>query len=238
MSPTQVVLVVALALVGGVIQGGAGFGLGMLTAPVLVLVDTAFVPGPVLIATVPLACAVALRERRDIDRRGIGLALIGRVPGTLAGSAALAALASRWLPLGVAVAVLAAVALSVLGWRIPRTRGNLIAAGAASGFMGTTVSIGGPPMAIAYQDESGPTVRSTLSAFFLIGTTLSIATLAVAGQIGRRELDLSLVLAPGVLVGYAISAPAARYVDGGRTRPVILGISAVAACVIVLHELV
>ena len=48
--------------------------------------------------------------------------------------------------------ILLGVCLSLSGLRLPPIRGVLVGAGALSGVMGTVASIGGPPMALLYQD--------------------------------------------------------------------------------------
>lgn len=55
--------------------------------------EPASVPGPVLVSSLVLSPLTALRERGNIDRRGVAIALGGRLPG-----AALAGLALDLLP--------------------------------------------------------------------------------------------------------------------------------------------
>ncbi len=112
-----------------------------------------------------------------------------------------------------------------------------MSAGFASGFMGTTTSIGGPPIALVYQGSTGPTFRSTLATYFAFGAAISLITLAVAGQLGAHELRLGALLWPGVAIGFLLSRPLTRVLDDGWTRPMVLSISAVAALVLIGQEL-
>ena len=73
-------------------------------------------------------------------------------------------------------------------------------AGALSGFMGTIVSIGGPPIALLYQNESGPSLRGTLSAFFVVGVALAIIGLCAVRTFRRTEALLSALRARNVPV--------------------------------------
>ena len=187
MSPADFVLVTVLVAGASCIQGAAGFGMGLLAAPILTLIDADFVPAPVIIAVVPLTLLVAFRDWAHLDRRGLGWAILGRLPGALAGAAAVAALSHHALALFVGASVLAAVAVSLMTPRFRPTRSALVSAGFASGFMGTTTSIGGPPMALVYQSSDGPTFRSTLATYFAVGAAISLATLAAAGQLGRQS---------------------------------------------------
>jgi uncharacterized membrane protein YfcA len=100
------------------------------------------------------------------------------------------------------------VLLSVSGWRIRLTIWALLGAGALSGFMGTIASVGGPPMALLYQDSSGERLRSTMSGFFIFGTLISLVGLMLAGRFGRAEFMASLAVVPGVLAGFGLSQAA------------------------------
>ena len=114
----------------------------------------------------------------------------------------------------------------------------LVAAGTASGVMGTAASVGGPPIALVYARAGGPALRATLAAFFLVGTTLSLVALAYAGEVGRHELGLAVALVPGTVVGFALSGPLKSHVDRGRVRAAVLGTAAVSATVVLVEALV
>lgn len=237
MSAYQLLLVTVVVGSGAALQAVLGFGLGLIAAPVLALVDPTLVPGPLLFVMVPLTVLVARRERGSLDLRGIRWALAGRIPGTIAGSLAVASLPERQLAVLLGGVVLLAVVLSVAGWRVRPTSSTLLVAGAASGFMGTATSIGGPPMALVYQRRSGPELRATLAAYFVVGAAFSLATLSVAGEFDGAGLAQGLWLLPGVLAGYAASGHLARVLDGGHTRTAVLVASATSAMALILRQL-
>lgn len=237
MEPLALVALMVAVVVGATVQGSLGFGLGLVAAPVAAMVDTRLVPGPVLLAVVPLTMLVAFTDRSRLDWRAVQWAVVGRVPGTVLGVWALASLPEREMVIVFSVAVLAAVGLSVAGWRIRPGRRTLLVAGAASGFMGTITSIGGPPMALVFQREEAAQLRATLAAYFVIGSVLSVVFLAAGGELGMTELRLSLLLVPGVLVGFALSRVAARHLDRGRTRTAVLAFAAASATVVLLRAL-
>src|SRR5690606_15414156 len=112
LSITELALATAAVLIGACIQGSLGFGLGLVAAPVLVMLDTSLVPSVVLGIGVPLTYLVAWRERRSLDLRGVSWAMAGRIPGTVIGSVAVVLLSDRWLAGMFAVALLFAVVLS------------------------------------------------------------------------------------------------------------------------------
>lgn len=214
---------------GTMVQGSIGFGVNVVAGPILVLIDPTLVPGPALVIAFVLALLVAVRERASTDLAGFGWVFTGRVPGTVAGAFAVAALPQEGLAMALATVVLVAVVLSVAGWRLRRTAPALVGAGAISGLMGTISSIGGPPIALLYQDEKGSEVRGTLSSIFAVGALFSIAILAVVGEFGWTQLRDALVLLPAVAVGFVVSRWTSAALDRGYVRPAILGLCAVSA---------
>jgi hypothetical protein len=125
------------------------------------------------------------------------------------------------------------VVLSLLSWR-PRPRPRaLVIAGIASGAGGTAASIGGPPIALLYQGESGPRVRGTIGGYFVLGSVTSIAALAAADQVTSESLVSAALLSPFLLCGFALSGPARRVLDNGRTRWAVLAVAAASAVVLI-----
>ena len=78
-------------------QGAAGFGLGLIAAPILLLLDPRWVPGPLMAAGIGLTVLVAYRERADIDMMGLRFAFVGRTVGTVAAALVLTTWRSTWI---------------------------------------------------------------------------------------------------------------------------------------------
>lgn len=223
---------------GAAVQGSVGFGLALVSVPMLILIDPRLVPGPMLCAGILLTLLMSLRERRGIDFGEVGWALVGRFPGTALGAAALIVLPRNRLTLVFAVLVLVAVGLTALPWKIRPGRASLVAAGGFSGFMATTVAMGGPPMALLFQHSPGARLRGTLSGFFVVGASVSLLALVAIGHFGREELRLGLGLLPGVVAGFLVSGRVARTLDRGRTRTAVLSAAAMAGAVALIRSLV
>jgi uncharacterized membrane protein YfcA len=227
-------IVVAFA---ALIQASVGFGYALLSAPLLALVAPEMVPGPVMVSSMIVSLASGVREWRSIDRRGVGLALVGRVPGVVLGAAALAWLSTETMSIVFGAVVLFGVALSVSGLRVALTTGTLLGTGFLSGVMGTMTSIGGPPIALIYQHAQGPELRSTLNTYFALGSAMSIPALALAGHFGREQLVDGLLLLPPTLLGFALSGFTRSWLDAGRTRGAVLGVATASALAVVVKEL-
>ena len=241
-APVDLTLAVLLVagigvLVGAAVQGAVGMGLGLIGAPVLALLDPPLVPGTILLVTSVLPMLTSVREMEDVDWRGLSWALLGRLPGLLIGAWVVVTQPARVTAVVVAVVVLGAVALSVTSWHARPTPRALLVAGVVSGVSGTATSIGGPPVATLYQHASGATLRSTMGLYFLVGNVLSGSALALAGEIGGREVLRALALLPFLLVGFLLSGPLRGRVDGGALRVAVLVLSAAGALVLLVRTL-
>ncbi len=111
-------------------------------------------------------------------------------------------------------------------------------AGAASGVMGTATAIGGPPMALVWQRNSGARLRGTMSGFFLVGSAMSLCALAATGAIDSRTMWGFAVFIPAAVLGYLISRPMNKLLDPKRLRWLAIGVSTLGAVVLIGRELV
>jgi len=110
-------------------------------------------------------------------------------------------------------------------------------AGFFSGIMGTLAGLGGPPMAILYQNEKGSVIRGTLSGFSILGTVLSLLFLEIAGKFTLNDLKLFSYMVPGIIAGFYLSKYAISFVDKGYIRKAMLGVSFLAAIVVIIKAL-
>ncbi|MFE7630420.1 sulfite exporter TauE/SafE family protein [Kocuria sp. NPDC057446] len=237
MTGIEIAVVALVVSVASCLQGAIGFGLGLLAAPVIALFDPTLLPGSIVLVAAGLTVLGVLRDRAAVDVKDAGWAVLGQVPGTVAGALLVAALPARTLALVLAGTVLLAVLLSVCGWQ-PRPRPTTVAvAGAASGLLGTATSIGGPPMALVWHGSSRARMRGTMSAFFLFGTLLSLTALTAVGSIDRRTLLFAAVLLPAMALGFAASNAVNTRINRRVVRRVGLGASTLGAVLVLLQAL-
>ncbi|MEX2470035.1 MAG: sulfite exporter TauE/SafE family protein, partial [Pseudohongiellaceae bacterium] len=218
LSLAQFALAIGVILVGSFIQSSIGFGLAIIAAPVLFFIEPLFVPAPITVSALTLSLANARRHRHAISFTGLRAAIAGRIPGTVAGGLLLLLIDQQALALWIGVTVLLAVVVSLTRIRVRPTNGALFSAGFLSGFMGTSSSIGGPPMALVLQHETGDYIRANLAAFFVFSCVLSLAMLALVGRFGMSEILLSLPLMPATLVGYWVAMRTLKYLPLGSVR--------------------
>lgn len=237
LAPPAFAVALLVVAVGAAVQGTVGFGANLVVVPVLAVVEPAALPVTPMLLVVPLAVAMVRREPHGIDRRAVGLLMLGRVPGTVLGSIVVARVAVETLSVLCGAGVLVAVVTSVLTTTVRVTPATTLAAGVASGAMGTATSVGGPPLALLYQHHEGPVLRATLAATFGFGTVLSFAALVVAGVVDPWHVALALALLPGTAAGVAASGWLARRADAGWLRPAVLAFAAVTAIVAIARGL-
>jgi uncharacterized membrane protein YfcA len=215
--------------VGACLQGVGGLGFAMFCAPLAALCFPELVPGPLIALACPLSLMAALREHPAIDWRAASTGLAGRVLGTAGAALCLALLSADTLSLLFALLILAAVGLSLGGWKVAPSPRNVAIAGVASGVMGTITSAGAPPFAIAMQHLQADRLRATLGCIFFAGSTVSIAMLVVVDRMGLHELLLALWLGPWMVLGFAASGHLGRLLQHRSPRPFLLGLAACGA---------
>ena len=224
--------------VGAAVQGGVGFGLGLVAAPLITVLDPTVMPGAVQVVNVTLPLFTLATEWRRVDWRGLGFALLGRLPGSALGALVVVYVSTRTLGVLVGAMVLMAVAVTASAPAIPKNGGTLAVAGFVSGVTGTATGIGGPPLGIVYQHARGPQIRATLAMFFFLAAAQSMAILLAVGRLPGRAVVAGAALIPFMVAGFAVSGPLRRFVDGGRVRAGVLVVAAASAFVLITQSLV
>jgi uncharacterized membrane protein YfcA len=235
---TEALLAALIFAAGAAVQGAVGFGANLVAAPLLVLLEEGFVPGPVIVASGVLNVLLAWRSGPGHVDPSVDVAIAGQVAGSVVAGAIIAMLPADALSIVFALLVLVAVAVVMRGRRLSPTRSHLAGAGVASGFMGTISGIGGPPIALAYLGLDGPALRATLARYFLVGNVVAIPTLIVAGSLDQDDIPACLVLVPGAVLGFLVSGWLARHADRATLRPIVLTLSTLAAVAVIVRTLV
>lgn len=233
-----VVLIGLVATLGAYVQAVVGLGLGLLTAPVVALLEPSLVPVLPLWLALLISFLNLVDEHQHVDWRSTAWSLPLRVPGTVVGAWLVASFTEQQIGVALALMVLLAVALSIRTLDVPLNPLSLGLAGFVAGATGTATSIGGPPIALLYQRGVPEVVRATLSVFFFVGVTISLTGLAIAGSLHREPSLLALAMSPGVLVGYVVGRRTRTLVEGEAFRWAVLGVCTLSALALLLHSLV
>ena len=194
-------IVLFLIILGAITQSAIGIGFGI-PAGILVLLEPSMAPSCIILMGSFLALSNAMLSYKDIIKVDLIYSYTGRVIGSiLAMPLIFLTLGTDYYLIIFGVLLLIATYLSAKKWNIVATKKNITIAGTASGLMGTLTGIGGPPMAIVYQNSSATKVVATLNMFFGIGALFSVLILIYIDLINLREVMRCLLLTPGILVG-------------------------------------
>ena len=237
LTPIEYAVALAVVALGTVVQGSVGFGVNLLAVPVLAVMEPDALPATLTLLALPLGTAMARRERHGVDWPGVGWFMVGRLPGTVLGALVVASVAGDTISVLAGSGVLLAVGISLMTATVRITPGSTMAAGVASGAMGTATSIGGPPLALLYQHREGAVLRATLAVTFAIGTLVSLGGQAAAGALAAWHVGLALALLPATVAGLWVSGHVSRRLDGAWLRPLVLALAAAAAVAAVIRGL-
>lgn len=237
LSAGAMALAQAAVAAGAVVQGSVGFGFALVAVPALSLLRPEALPVTILFLALPMTSSMALRERRAIDVPGFLWITAGRVVGTAGGVSILVAVPAGSLAVLFGSLVLVAAAFSALLPGVELRGRTRLAAGVASGVMGTAGAVGGPPLALVYRDRPGPVLRSTLALSFFLGLLISLAALGIAGRIEGWQAVLALKLVPGLAAGLLASGLTGRFLDQRWVRPAVLTFAAASGAAAVVQGL-
>ncbi len=198
----DIVICGVAVFLGTAVQAGIGIGLGQVAVPIIALVRPELLPATLLMLACPLTFTMAILERSAIDKRGFSWMFVGRMVGSLIGGWLVTIANDQSIQALSGGLILGAVFLSIQRGFLPIRVESLLSVGFISGIMGTAAVVGGPPLALLYQDRPGPELRSTLSLMFAFGTVFSLLVLWIAGEIQRFHLITALLYTPVMALGY------------------------------------
>lgn len=213
---------------GACFQGSVGFGLSFTVVPLLVVLDADAIPTVPLLIVLPIIVAGLTRDFAHVDLRGSGWLIVGRLPGTVLGGALLWWVSARVLSLLVGLVLLASVAALLARLRPRLTRETQLAAGFASGVMGTAAGIGGPAVSLVYRGEPGATMRATTGVAILAGAGMSMGAVLATQRWDPADALLAATLLPAAAIGFLVSRVVNRRLSYGGLQTFVLLLAALA----------
>ncbi len=226
-----------VSFIAAALHSTVGFGFALISVPLLSLLNPLFAPVPQLLVVFPLTLAIVFRERQAVEVRSTLWIFAGRLPGAVLGVALLKLLSTAALDVLMSVMVILGVAIVVTHGSFRRTPAREFGAGVASGTMAMVSAIGGPPIALLYRNDEGPTVRANLGLVFSVGLCITISVRAAAGEVSWDEVAIGAALLPAVLLGLRASGVLIPRVDGSRLRNAIVLVAGVAALMLLARGL-
>ena len=203
----MVLLLAALAcFVGAYVQTAIGFGMAIVAAPILFYLDPTLVPGPLMVVLLVMCMMNGWRFRKGLELNLLAPALLARIPGSALGVLLLALVSQQVLAILIAVTIMLGVLVRLKDIALPMTRTNMALGGFMSGVMGTSTTIGGPPMVLVMHGADMHRIRANLAGFFVVSTMMSVAALAMSDFLTLEHLKLALPLVPAALLGNWVAA--------------------------------
>lgn len=225
-------------LVGCSIQTAIGFGMAVLAAPVVMLVAPEWVPYVLSTTALVTSGINSWYLKTHVSVSSMAPAVLARVPGTVIGIWLLLVMDLMWLQVVVSVAVLLAVIVSLFPLKFEATTNRLAWAGFASGFMGTTTSIGGPPMALVMQHGNPEKIRANLSLYFVFACLLSMSSYGLAGLINGEIGLVCLSFTPVAVAGFFFGKRIQSRIEAKTFRYLLLALCAVSSVIALTGVLV
>lgn len=233
LTPVELAIVLTVSTIAATVQATTGFGLTMVAAPALVMIDDAFVPAPLLIAGLIIASRHMIADRAHIDRGATARSLTVLPVGIGAGLGVRLTLPSTATDIAIG-ATICLVATVLLTGRSPRrTPSTELIGGFSGGLAGMVAGLPGPPLVLALHDLKPAALRSTASVFMTAVAALTVISLAATDDFAAHELRLTAALAPGILAGLVAGRHCRPWLDRRWFRQAVLFLSLAAGCALI-----
>lgn len=224
-------LLVALpaAFLAGVVTGMTGFGLALISTPLLLFV---YEPSKVIVLTtifsIFINVAVVWDSWRDAHRRLVLALLPPAFVGLVAGTEILRVVDPVYIRLAVGAVVVFSALILLKDLRLPGagTRWGPLVVGSASGALSTSTGLAGPPIVLLLTARDLPKhdFRGTSALYFLVMAVFAIAVLAFRGVVEAEHVPLGAALIPAALVGKVVGTAALKRVSEKAFRGISLGL--------------
>ena len=199
-------LMFLLFFFGGIIQGCMGFGLAMVVAPPMLLMMPAAVAVPTMAVAGLLNTGTAAWSLRKHMQANIILPLaLGSLAGLPLGIYLLKSLDGPVFKAGVGALMVGLAALMLSGWRwqLKYPRRALLPVGFASGFLGGSISISGPPIVLFLSNlgVSRDEFRANSLGYFTLHGLMALAGFAISYLLTPEVGWHAAGLIPAVFLG-------------------------------------
>jgi uncharacterized membrane protein YfcA len=226
MSSTLVIALV-IAGMGGVVAGLTGFGFGLFTVPLLLLLyPPATVTAMGSAAALASGWIVLLGTWRTVQVRTVGALIPGATIGVFLGTVLLRALDPSIIKFTAGTVVLLFAISLLRGWRIDAVHHPLAAplAGLASGTLSTSAGMSGPPVVLLFTTRryDMQQFRGSVTAYFYYVNAIALSLLIVRGIVGAEELHVVVRLLPAAILGRFAGKLLLRWVSQAHFRRITL----------------
>lgn len=223
----QMAVAAATAMAAGLMRGFAGFGSGMLMAPIFAIlfgpVETVTMVGVLeLFASVQLIPPVL----KDTQWSFVALLSLSATLFMPFGAYVLRSADPALLTRLMAAVVLISVIILMAGWRYAGEKKLLLTlgVGAVSGALMAATSMGNPPVLLyllAGQDRAR-TIRANIIAYFAVTQIVLLLVLGLMAMVASLAVVRAMLLTPGYLLATLLGSRLFRQSDDQRYRHITI----------------
>lgn len=197
----QIWAVMGVAAIGGLMRGFAGFGSGMLMAPILSVLYNPVSAVTIVVLLESVATLQLIPQIRvSVNWRLVTLMALSAIIFMPLGGWLLVSLTPALMTQAISFIALSCVALIASGWeyRGPRSSITTASVGILSGIMMGATSLGMPPvMAYLFSgSDSAAENRRNITAYFALTLLAMLTILVMGGFVQKDILVLAILLAP------------------------------------------
>ena len=237
------IVVTSLVLMGAAfVIGAIGFGFGLTTSPILLLVlDPQTVVVVINVVAIIAFSLVLVETREHLRNRELAPMAVAAVLGTPIGVFALSTLDASVLRIAIGGLVLVLTAMVVFNaeWKVPYPRISGPALGFISSASTTGLAIGGPILVLFFLGRrmDRQNVRASMAFFFTIMYVTAAIGYAIQGLFTSERLVLIVAAAPMVAIGYWIAMKLTGRMNEGVFRTAVIGVVVISSIAVIVREL-
>ncbi len=141
------------------------------------------------------------------------------------------------LAIGAGMGIMAAIMLSGVDFKVRRAKPLFLSMGFLSGAMGVVTGVNGPQIVItlANQGYAANFIRSFMITYLVIIDTVTLSAFFTFGHINAEILTNFLLLAPSILIAYAVGSRILSRMDGEGLKKIILAIVVLLSFVVIFR---
>jgi uncharacterized membrane protein YfcA len=205
MSLTVWLVILSIIFLSGIVKGTTGFGFALFSLPLL----AHFIPIKTLIPVLTLfnlfsSSQIVLQSHQLRIKKSIVLLSVTGIAGIVCGSIMLKFMPDKWLKLLASVVLIILSAMFLTGYRFKirkLKRGNAIA-GIVSGFLGGSLAVSGPPLALFLTSLKLDTenFRNTFAWFSIVTASVATADYIKIGIVHLVTFKIFFISLPGLIL--------------------------------------
>ena len=234
----EIAVIVAFTSAGATVHASVGLGVALVAGPALLVVDPAFLPGPMIVATMLLTVRHLVAEGGEADLGVVRRASLGVPAGLVLGFGVVAFADESMMRIVVGAVIVIASGLLLAGAQLRRSPRTDVVGGGAFSFSLLAAGIPGPAAAIAFNDLKPSCYRGTIGYLGIPVSLLSLGLLVTAGEFGSHELELTAWVLPGIGIGLVAARFVRPHLDRAWFRPAVLWVALLGGAAVVVRQLV